>query len=127
MTMTTLQFIGNLKTYINYQLDVMSKTTPIIGIAKPIITRAVNKNIGKLTNILDLITNEEGNIDIEDILNEMLSNIMSTNPFNINVPVIGDVELGGGFIKLNIPFTDKRIVLDKTDFDTFKEMIINKQ
>lgn len=127
MTMTTLQFIGNLKTYINYQLDIMSKTTPIIGIAKPIITRAVNKNIGKLTNILDLVTDENGNIDVEDILNEMLSNIMSANPFNINIPVIGDIELGGGFIKLNIPFTDKRVVLNKTDFDTFKEMIINKQ
>lgn len=125
--MTTLQFIENLRLYIDSQLSIMSKNTPIIGVAKPIITRIVNNNIGKLSNILGLMANESGDIDIENILNEMLSNIMSANPFSVNIPVIGDVELGGGFIKLNIPFTDKRIVLDKTDFDTFKEMIINKQ
>ena len=125
--MTALQFIENLRLYIDSQLGIMSKNTPIIGIAQPIITRIVNNNIGKLSNILGLMANESGDIDIENILNEMLSNIMSTNPFSVNIPVIGDVELGGGFIKLNIPFTDKRIVLNKTDFDTFKEMIINKQ
>lgn len=125
--MTALQFIENLRLYIDSQLDIMSKNTPIIGVAKPIITRIVNNNIGKLSNILGLMANESGDIDIENILNEMLSNIMSANSFSVNIPVIGDVELGGGFIKLNIPFTDKRIVLDKTDFDTFKEMIINKQ
>lgn len=125
--MTALQFIENLRLYIDSQLGIMSKNTPIIGVAKPIITRIVNNNIGKLSNILGLMANESGDIDIENILSEMLSNIMSSNPFSVNIPVIGEVELGGGFIKLNIPFTDKRIVLDKTDFDTFKEMIINKQ
>ena len=125
--MTALQFIENLRLYIDSQLGIMSKNTPIIGVAKPIITRIVNNNIGKLSNILGLMANESGDIDIENILNEMLSNIMSANSFSVNIPVIGDVELGGGFIKLNIPFTDKRIVLNKTDFDTFKEMIINKQ
>ena len=125
--MTALQFIENLRLYIDSQLGIMSKNTPIIGVTKPIITRIVNNNIGKLSNILGLMANESGDIDIENILNEMLSNIMSANLFSVNIPVIGNVELGGGFIKLNIPFTDKRIVLDKTDFDTFKEMIINKQ
>ena len=125
--MTALQFIENLRLYIDSQLGIISKNTPIIGVARPIITRIVNNNIGKLSNILGLMANESGDIDIENILNEMLSNIMSANSFSVNIPVIGNVELGGGFIKLNIPFTDKRIVLDKTDFDTFKEMIINKQ
>lgn len=67
-----------------------------------------------------------GNVDIEGILSEMMDNLMTTQPFTIKTSFIGDVEIGGGNIKLNIPLTDKRLVFNMSDLENFKEMLITK-
>lgn len=120
------QLTNNLKTYITSQLDTMAKSTPMISFMKPIITRVIDKNFSKVTDTLNMIADKEGNIDIENILEEMLQNIMDTNPFIFKTSFIGDIEIGGGQIKLNLPLTDKRLVLDITDLETFKEMLTKK-
>lgn len=84
------------------------------------------KNFGKITKALDLIADENGNVDIEGILSEMMDNLMTTQPFTIKTSFIGDVEIGGGNIKLNIPLTDKRLVFNMSDLENFKEMLITK-
>lgn len=93
---------------------------------KPFITRALDKNFDKVTKTLDLISDKEGNIDIENIITEMTENLMNTNPFTFKTSFIGDIEIGGGEIKFNLPFTSKRLVLNITDLETFKEMLITK-
>lgn len=123
---TSQQFISNLKLYINTQLEVLSKDNPIISFISPIITRVVNNNIHKLGNGLNLISDSQGNIDIENIIQEMINNILESNPFNYNIPYIGNVELGGGSIKLNIPFTSKKLILNSSDLETMKEILISK-
>lgn len=47
-------------------------------------------------------------------------------PLTFKTSFIGDIEVGGGSIKLNIPLTDKRLVFDMTDLENFKEMLITK-
>jgi hypothetical protein len=121
-----MQLTDNLRAYITSQLDTMSKNTPMIGFMKPLITRALDKNFNKITKILDLIANNEGKIDIENILAEMIENVMTTNPFTFKTSFIGDIEIGGGQIKLNLPFTNKKLVLDMTDLEAFKETLITK-
>ena len=122
-----MQLTDNLRAYVATQLDTMSKNTPIIGFMKPLITRALDKNFSKVTKALDLIANDEGKIDIENILTEMMENVMNTNPFTFKTSFIGDVEIGGGQIKFNLPLTNKRLVLDMTDLEAFKEMLITKE
>lgn len=117
----------NLKAYVVTQVDTMSKNTPIISFMKPLITRALDKNFNKITKALDLITDENGNIDIENILAEMSEELLNTNPFSFKTQVIGDIEIGGGQIKFNLPFTSKRLVLNMDDINTFKEMLTNKE
>ena len=124
---TIMQLTDNLRAYVATQLDTMSKNTPMIGFMKPLITRALDKNFSKVTKALDLIANDEGKIDIEDILTEMIENVMNTNPFTFKTSFIGDVEIGGGQIKFNLPLTNKRLVLDMTDLEAFKEMLITKE
>ena len=124
---TIMQLTDNLRAYVATQLDTMSKNTPMIGFMKPLITRALDKNFSKVTKALDLIANDEGKIDIENILTEMMENVMTTNPFTFKTPFIGDVEIGGGQIKFNLPLTNKRLVLDMTDLEAFKEMLITKE
>ena len=122
-----MQLTDNLRAYVATQLDTMSKNTPMIGFMKPLITRALDKNFSKVTKALDLIANDEGKIDIENILTEMMENVMNTNPFTFKTSFIGDVEIGGGQIKFNLPLTNKRLVLDMTDLEAFKEMLITKE
>ena len=122
-----MQLTDNLRAYVDTQLDTMSKNTPMIGFMKPLITRALDKNFSKVTKALDLIANDEGKIDIENILTEMMENVMNTNPFTFKTSFIGDVEIGGGQIKFNLPLTNKRLVLDMTDLEAFKEMLITKE
>ena len=117
----------NLKAYVVTQIDTMSKNTPMISFMKPLITRALDKNFNKITKALDLIADENGNIDIENILTEMSEGLINTNPFSFKTQVIGDIEIGGGQIKFNLPFTSKRLVLNMDDINTFKEMLTNKE
>lgn len=124
---TILQLTDNLKAYIALQLESLSKTSPIIGFAKPLITRALDKNFNKVHKTLDLIADENGNIDIENILAEMMQNLMNTKPFTFKTSFIGDIEVGGGEIKLNLPLTNKRLVLNMSDFETFRNMLITKE
>lgn len=104
----------------------MAKTNPMIGFMKPLITRALDKNFSKVSKALDLIADKDGNIDIENILTEMMENLMTTNPFTFKTSFVGDIEIGGGEIKFNLPLTNKRLVLNMTDLETFKEMLITK-
>ncbi len=123
---TIMQLTDNLKSYISLQLESMAKTNPMIGFMKPLITRALDKNFIKVSKALDLIADKDGNIDIENILAEMMENLMTTNPFTFKTSFVGDIEIGGGEIKFNLPLTNKRLVLNMTDLETFKEMLITK-
>jgi hypothetical protein len=124
---TILQLTENLKAYVDLQLDTMSKNNPMIGFMKPLIIRALDKNYSKIHRFLDLIADSDGNIDIDNIIEEMLENIMNTKPFMFQTSVIGDIEIGGGNIKLNLPFTNKRLVLNSSDLNIFKEMLTSKK
>jgi hypothetical protein len=55
-----------------------------MGLAKPIVTRIIDKNFSKVTKLFDLLSDESGNIDIESILSEMTESIINTNPFTVN-------------------------------------------
>lgn len=123
---TIMQLTDNLKSYISLQLESIAKTNPMIGFMKPLITRALDKNFSKVSKALDLIADKYGNIDIENILTEMMENLMTTNPFTFKTSFVGDIEIGGGEIKFNLPLTNKRLVLNMTDLETFKEMLITK-
>lgn len=116
---TIMQLTDNLKSYISSQLESMSKSSPVIGFMKPLITRALDKNFSKITKALELIADKDGNVDVEGILTEMMENLMTTNPFSFKTSFIGDIEIGGGQIKFNLPLTNKRLVLNMSDLEAF--------
>lgn len=124
--MTSTQLTDKLKSYIATQLDTMSQSSPMVGFMKPLVTRALDKNFSKVTKALDLIADESGNIDVENILSEMIENVMNTDPFTFKTSFIGDIEVGGGMIKLNVPLTSKRLVFNTTDLESFKEILTSK-
>ena len=72
---------------------------------------------------MELIADKDGNVDVEGILTEMMENLMTTNPFSFKTSFIGDIEIGGGQIKFNLPLTNKRLVLNMSDLEAFKETL----
>lgn len=125
--MTKLQLIEKLQYFVEVQLGNMAKTNPVISFFKPIASRVLKKKLLGITGALDLIADENGNIDAENIISEITTSLMNTQPFKIMVPTLGELTIGGGRIEMGIPFTDKSIVLGENDLIELKEILTSKQ
>lgn len=123
---TRNQLITNIRAYLYSQINTLSEGNPAINLFKPFLNRAVDNNLYKVEPLLDLITDKEGSIDIENIITEMRDSLLASQPFVINIPVLGDVEIGNGLIMANIPMINKRLVLNRDDLNMLKEMLIIK-
>lgn len=115
---------SKLKEYIHKQLDTLAKSNPIIGFTKPVISRIVDNNFYKVNSLLGMLSDSTGNIDIENILPEMIESIMKTDPFIYSSDLFGDIEIGGGNIKLSIPYINKKIMFDESDFESLKSYLL---
>ena len=120
------QLMANIRAYIYSQVNTLSSSNPLINIFKPVFTRAIENNLYKLEPILDMLSDKEGNVDIENIITEMQNNILTSEPFTVNAPIVGDIEIGSGLIKVNLPMVEKRLVLNRDDLNMLKEMLIIK-
>ena len=56
----------------------------------------------------------------------MIESVMTTEPFTFKTPFMGDINIGGGTIKLNIPLTNKSLVFNGQDLEGFKELLTAK-
>ena len=125
--MTKIQLIEKLQYFVEVQLSNMAKTNPVISFFKPIASRALKKKLSGIASFLDLVADENGNIDAENIIGEMTASLINTQPFGIDVPTLGRITIGGGRIEMGIPFTDKSIVLNEEDLVELKEILTSKQ
>lgn len=48
---------------------------------------------------------------------------MSSRPFTINTSFIGDIEIGEGMIKMNLPVVNKRLAFNMSDLQELKELL----
>lgn len=85
---------------------------------RPIFSRIINNNIGKVNQALSIIADENGMIDADGILNDMIDNLIIS-------PVKEErgIKIGAGNVEIKIPFINKAIALDKDDINEFKEML----
>ena len=123
---TKSEVIRNMKMFVSKLIESNSLKSPMLAFASPIISRIANNKIGELENYLNMIATPEGLIDVENIIPEMVNNVMMCDPFTINTSFIGDIEIGGGVIKFNIPFINKDLVLNRSDIELFKDVMLNK-
>lgn len=123
---TVPKLIESLQRYVDIQITEISKTNPMMGFMKPLISRAANNALGKADKALSLLADSDGNIDIGAILSEMAESLMTTQPFTINTSFIGDIVIGNGVIKVGIPYTERNIVFNSKDLQNLKEMLTIK-
>lgn len=123
--MQVRQLTVKLKEYILSQVESMGKNNPMISFAKPLIKRAIDNKFEGADKMLSLIADKDGNIDVASIMDEMTESLINTNPFTMNNSIVGNVEIGGGLIKLDLPFTSKRLVFNQDDIKLLKESLIS--
>lgn len=91
-------------------------------IGNKLLTQQLNliktNNIGKVNQALSIIADENGMIDADGILNDMIDNLIIS-------PVKEErgIKIGAGNVEIKIPFINKAIALDKDDINEFKEML----
>lgn len=112
-----------IKTYIGSQVTRMAAESPVVGFMKPLIVRVLDNNLYKVEDGLKMIADKEGNIDVEAILTEMLESVMSSRSFTLNTSFIGDIEIGEGMIKMNMPVVNKRLAFNMSDLQELKELL----
>ena len=125
--MKVVQIAEHLKYFLSSQIDTMAKNTPLLNLVKPLVTRAIDNNFNKVYTALNLIADSNGEIDIENIVDEIMDNLVNTRPFTVNTSFIGDIELGDGLIKINIPFTNRRLVFNKNDIENLKLLLTSNK
>lgn len=121
--MTTTKLIENLKAYLDNKINEISLGNPLMSFMKPLVVRAIDKNFGKISGALSIITDEKGNIDAEGILSEMFESVTTLPPFPIHTEFLGDIIVGGGMVRLNIPLTDKQLVFNTSDLEELKSIL----
>lgn len=55
----------------------------------------------------------------------MIDNIVNSQSFKINTNFLGELEIGCGKIKMNLPLINKTLVLNQEDLIKFKDAINN--
>lgn len=120
---TKTKLIEGINIFVDDYLDKISANNPAVCFMKPLATRAIKKKLNGADKFIDMIADDNGNIDVSNILSEMAESLMKVNEFTVNVPMIGDVLIGGGKIELGIPFINKTVVFKDTDINYLKELL----
>lgn len=62
-------------------------------------------------------------VDVNGILSEMIDNVINTKPFKVNSGFLGELEIGSGKIKMNLPLVNRALVLSHQDLIELKDML----
>lgn len=121
--MKSEQIVNGITKFINEKLTELSAQNPLMNVFRPVVARAVNNNLGKLDGFLNLIKDDNGDIDVENILSEMIDNLLVSKPQHYP-DVLGGVTIGEGHIKIGLPLINKAIMLDTSDIESFKQTLL---
>lgn len=110
------------KEFLFNTLDQLSATDSIIGFIRPIIKLGIENNFSKVTNMLKLIADKNDNIDVEKLIDDIISSSLNRNVQTFPIGSIGTIEYGNNYLKFDI--FNKYIKFDANDFIKLKNYLI---
>lgn len=116
--------MDNLHRFIDMKLSALAQENPLLALIKPLASRAIDNNLYKIEFLLKQVSDKDGLVDIDGILTEMSENILNTKPFKLDTGLLGELEIGSGKIKMDIPMMNKSLVLNQQDLLELKNMFI---
>lgn len=120
--MNVIETTEKLKIFLNKQINSLAINNPLIAFSQPLITRIVNNKLNGAYGFFSMLADESGDIDTKTLIPEMIQSVMNTKPFIYHTEILGDLEIGGGAIKLNIPLTNNQIVIGRNDLEELKQL-----
>lgn len=123
---TKQEILEGSRLFISKQVDVLAESNGLLKLAKPLVTRFIDNNMYKFEKALDFFADKEGMIDAEGIISDVTSNIINSKPFTVNNKLVGDILIGEGQVKFNIPFINQKLVLNHSDLEGWKNLITKK-
>lgn len=120
--MNIIETTEKLKVFLGKQISSLAMNNPLIAFTQPMITRIVNNKLNNAHGFLSMLADDSGEIDTNTLVPEMIQSVMNTKPFVYHTEFLGDLEIGGGFIKLNIPMTTNQLVLGRNDLEDLKRI-----
>lgn len=120
--MNVIETTEKLKVFLGKQISSLAMNNPLIAFTQPMITRIVSNKLNNAHGFLSMLADDSGEIDTNALIPEMIQSVMNTKPFVYHTEFLGDLEIGGGFIKLNIPTTTNQLVLGRNDLEDLKRI-----
>lgn len=117
--MKRTDIVKGMKSFADAKISEMGASNSIILFTKPIIDRAVNNMVDKADTFLALIEDKNGCIDFENIVDEMITNLITTKTRHYD-NILNGLSIGDGHIKMDIPLLGTQLVFDTNDI---KEML----
>lgn len=117
--MNSTELMQRIKQCIQTQLTSMAHNNPMVAFVKPLICKAIDNKIDSLESYLKLLADKDGNIDVKEIMDEMYKSLMSSSSFTLDTP-LGPIHLGDSKVEMDIPFTNKRVTLNRTDLESIR-------
>jgi hypothetical protein len=109
--------VNNMVDFINSKMNALSNDSQLFHVLiRPSLSRVINNNLNKVNKFLDLISDADGMIDVEGILNDTID-ILLISP----VKEENGIKFGNGCVEINIPFINKAVSFDKRDIEEFKQ------
>lgn len=120
--MNVIETTEKLKIFLSKQVNSLAINNPLIAFSQPIINRVISNKLNNAHGFLSMLADESGEIDTKTLIPEMIQSVMNTKPFVYHTEFLGDLEIGGGFIKFNIPMTTNQLVLGRSDLEELKQI-----
>lgn len=110
--------------FIFSSLDSLAQNNFKTSLINPFIKTAIENNFYKVENLLKAIADKDGNIDIEKLINDIISSVLNGTQGSLDLGLIGNVDIGNGGITLNIPSLNTFYKFDSNDFIELKNKLI---
>lgn len=112
------------KTYVIDIIDNLAQTNFMISVARPAINLAIDNNFHKVDNLLETISDKEGNVDIERLINDTISSVLNGRKGVLPVGKILQIQFGDDKMKIDVPSLNYYVSFDSNDFIKFKNYLL---
>lgn len=123
---TKQALLERIYTYLSGKIDILANDNPMTGFVRPLIVKGLKRKLAKFGSFMDDFAEDDGTFDVEGTLGEMVKSVSNIKPFNLDLPVIGNVGIGGGNIRFSLPLVDKEIVFNQGDLDELIGVLTDK-
>lgn len=113
--------ITRLAQYLESKFAEIAAGKPILQLAKPIASRIIINSVGKTDNILSLLVDADGKIDVKGILSDYVDNVLD-GP-TMNLPINGST-IGEGKISIELPLNCGKLIFNKTDIEDLQTFLL---